>query len=248
MIDRNDLHALADNELEPQQRAALLDQLKNDSQAEAEYQSILAMKAVLKTQMEQPDTAELWSKCRGRLDELDKTRRVESFVGRYAWGICGFFIAAILLGGVFNRATGRSVQPNEVAGYVAGLSPVSVPRDQNQAELEPELRQVVGSAFEKRPAQMVVTAIGRSTLSGGRTSYVQLSDPFGTVAVVALHDVKLVEGLWDYEPNSNFKCAKVDGVNALFWNRREDGAICMVVGMRSYDELYGIVQAMCPKN
>jgi hypothetical protein len=247
MIDRNDLHALADNELANEQRAALLAQLESDPQAQAEYRSILAMREALKSKLESPETEVLWQKCRSRFDELDKTRRVESFVGRYAWGICGLFFVAILFGGVLNRAIGKRVQPNEVAGYVASLSPVSVPRTQNQAELDPALKQVVGETFIRRPNRMLVTAVGQNSTPGERTSYVQLADEFGKVAVVALHDVTKVDGLYAYESDPNYFCAKLDGLNALFW-KREDGKICMVVGQRDYNELYGIVQAMCPKN
>ncbi|MBC8063471.1 MAG: hypothetical protein H7Y17_01465, partial [Chlorobia bacterium] len=77
--------------------------------------------------------------------------------------------------------------------------------------------------------------------------YVQLSDEFGTVAVVALHDIEKVDGLWDYEGDPECKCSKVDGVNSMFW-KRSDNVICMVVGNRSYDELHTIIRAMCPKN
>lgn len=247
MIDRSKLHSLADNELPEAEKAELLRALKSLPEFDAEYQSILGVKAALKSKLEYPDTNSLWTECRSRLDEIDKVKRVESFVGRYAWGICGVFMVAILVGGVFNRSIGKRVLPDDVAGYVAGLSPISIPRGQSQAELEPALKQVVGAALAGRPAKMAISGIGQSNIPGTRTSYVQLSDEFGTVAVVALHDIEKVDGLWDYEPDSECKCSKVDGVNAMFW-KRSDNVICMVVGNRSYDELHTIIRAMCPKN
>lgn len=244
MIEKSDLHALADGELSAEEKAQLFAKLESDPTAQAEYQQITSLKSALRSTAKTPECDELWKACQGRLDEIDKTKRVEAFVGKYAWGICGVFFMAIAIGGVINRSISRAVQPNDVAGYMAGISLSTPPRTQNQAELNPALKQIVGEAFTERPATMLVTAVGSNNEPGQRTQFVRLSDAFGSVAVVALIDVKQVDGLWDYEKSSDFKCAKIDGANAMFWTR-SDGIICMVIGQRSYDELHGIIQAMC---
>ncbi len=82
MIDRNDLHALADNELSSEEQASLLRELESDANARVEYQNIVAMKTALKQSSTSPECGELWNRCQARLNELDKTKRVESFVGR----------------------------------------------------------------------------------------------------------------------------------------------------------------------
>lgn len=244
MIEKSDLHALADGELSVEEKARLSAKLEANPRAQAEYQQIISLKSALRASAKMPECDELWKACQGRLDELEKTKRVETFVGKYAWGICGVFFMAIAIGGVMNRSASRGVQPNDVAGYMAGISLSTPPKTQNQAELNPALKQIVGEAFTERPATMVVTAIGSNNEPGQRTEFARLSDAFGSVAVVALIDVKQVEGLWDYEENSNFKCAKIDGANAMFWTRN-DGIICMVIGQRSYEELHEIIEAMC---
>ena len=127
---------------------------------------------------------------------------------------------------------------------LAGLSPIAVSRNQNQAALDPVLKQVVGETFKSRPEKMAITAVGQNPVAGRRSSFVQLSDAFGDVALVALHDVQRVEGLWDYEGDPNYKCSQFDGVNALLWTR-SDGDICMAIGRRSYRELHAIVTSMC---
>jgi|GEM_PF-1451129 len=244
MIDRLDLHALADGELPEERRKELLAELANDPQATAELHAIQTLKATLQSKAETPDTDALWSRCQDRLGEIEKTRRVESFVGRYAWGICGAFFLAIVVGGVFNRVGVKSVKANEVAGYVAGLTPIPVPPSQSDREIAPMLKQVIGEAFKSKPSKMQVVSVSRSTVPGQRIGCVQLSDAFGIVSVMALPDVQGVDGVWPYESDEDFRCGKVDGMNALFWN--EEGMICMVVGQRSYDELHSIVTSMQP--
>ncbi len=160
-------------------------------------------------------------------------------------GIFGAFLISIVGGGLFNSTKNGSVKPNEVAGYVASLSPMSVPKSKNQSELEPMLKQVVGETFAGRPNRMQVTGLGGNAVPGRRTSVVQLSDAFGSVAVIALLDVKTVDGLYVYEQDPSFHYTTIDGVNSLFWTRG-DGVICMVIGQREVSELYEIVQAMCP--
>ncbi len=237
---------MADGELSPQELAELQEELNSDPTASAEYQSILQMKAALQgMRSEAENTDSLWSECRDRFDEIDRTRRVESFVGKYAWGICGVFFLAIAMGGFFNRANIKPVKPADVPSYVAGITPVPVSKNQKQEVLDPVLKQVLGDSFENRPSKMQITAIGGNRIPGRRSTFVQLSDAFGDVAVVALHDLARIEGLYNYEADPSFKCTRFDGVNALFWTR-EDGVICMALGQRSYDELYQIVHGMCP--
>lgn len=245
MIDRQELHALADGELSPERQRELLAELAGDSDSAAELQAIQAVKATLQTKLENPDDPELWSRCQGRLAEIEKTRRVEGFVSRYAWGLCGIFFLTIVVGGLMNRVGAKSVQANDVAGYVAGLTPVPISQSQNkQTELEPIVRQVIGEAFKAKPAQMRIVSIGRNDIPGQRVGCVQLGDAFGIVSVMAMPDVQHVDGVWSYEKDNRFFGGKVDGMNALFW--RENGMICMVVGQRSYDELHAIVTSMQP--
>jgi hypothetical protein len=247
VIQDESLHSLADNELTESEKAIVLKAIERDSELTARYQSILAVKAGLRSQAMAPECQELWRDCRARLDEIDNARKVERFVGKYSWGICGVFFLAILVGGIITRSSVKQVGTNDVAGVVASMSPISVPQSRSQAELDPLLRQVIGETFKNRPTRMAVTAIGSNPVPGERAEFVQLSDEFGAVALVAFYDIREVVGLWDSDFDPAFKCGTFDGVNALFW-QRPDGVICMAAGQRSYAELYRIVQAMSSRS
>ena len=187
--------------------------------------------------------ADIWSRCSARLDELDRAKRIEGFVGKYAWGICGVFLVAIALGGFFNRAWVKSVRSEEVAGYVSSMSPVPVSNSRSQSDLDPAVRQVLGESFNSRPPEIRVTALGTQEIPGNRATVVVLDDGYGALAVFALHDVRQVSGLYDYEQDSDYKCGQINGSNALFWSR-PDGVICMAVGTRSFGDIYRIVRSL----
>jgi hypothetical protein len=240
MIDRNELHSLADDELSAERSAELLALMSENPHAQREFEAIRAVKQCLKANSTIEDSPELWSRCQSRLDEIDKSRRIEGFVGRYAWGICGVFFIAIAMGGFFNRFLMKSVDTGQVAGYVAAMSPIPVSQSRNQGELDPVFKQILGESFNSRPPEIRVTAVGANNTPGNRLTFMQLDDGFGPVAVVALHDVQNVSGLYEYEQDSRFKYAQIDGVSALFWNR-SDGVICVAFGNRDYSEIYRIV-------
>src|SRR5690349_7885295 len=98
MTDPKQLHALADEELTPAEASVVRESLKHDPQAAAEYSAILNLKDIVRSNALQHSDEEVWKACVRRLDGIDKTRRVEGFVGRYAWALCGAMFLFILSG------------------------------------------------------------------------------------------------------------------------------------------------------
>lgn len=245
MIDPNELNALADGELSPERRQELEALIGGSDEARKQFESIVAIKRCLHATASNEACDALWKRCQTRLDEIDRTKRIEGFVGRYAWGICGVFFAAIAIGGFFNRSTERTVASHQVAGYLADVSPIPFPASRNQKDLDPFVRAVMGDAYHSRPAEVRITAAGRDDTPGNRVTFVRLEDGFGPIAVLALHDVRHVSGLYPFDQDSRYKYGRINGASALFWNRA-DGVICMAVGNRSYSEIRDML-ANCEK-
>lgn len=97
-MDPLDLHAFADGELDQDGAVRVRSALSSDPQAQAQYDAILNLKDVVSSHAVKYDSQECWRACVGRLNEIDKSRRVESFVGRYAWSLCAVLFALILSG------------------------------------------------------------------------------------------------------------------------------------------------------
>lgn len=243
MIDREDLHSYLDGELSAAEEHEVKEILDKDPSSVAEFHSMQRVKDLLRTRTEPVEYEALWKSCQERLDEVDKSKRVESFVGRYSWGICALFFMVIAVGGYFNRVNGKSVRPNEIAGYVAGVTAIPLSPTESQEKLDPRVKDAVGEALRSKPEQMRLLSVSRSDVPGHRVGYVQLGDSFGVVTVMVMPDVQRVEGGWQFEGDERFMCGKVDGMNALFW-KDEKGVICLIMGQRSYGELRTMVESM----
>src|SRR5688572_10010513 len=103
MSDWLEIHGFADEQMSDAEKASARQRVASDPACARELQAIQAVKDVLQTRRDAITSDETWANCQRRLDELDKAHRIEGFVGRYAWGLCGLFLALIIGVGVLNR-------------------------------------------------------------------------------------------------------------------------------------------------
>ncbi|MBI3721272.1 MAG: hypothetical protein HY248_01860, partial [Fimbriimonas ginsengisoli] len=103
MIDPLKIHALADAELSKEDAEALAHEIAKCRRSTLELETIQGLKLIVNKHCQPVACDDTWCKCRKRLDEIDRAQRVEGFVGRYAWGLCGTFLLAIVVGGLATR-------------------------------------------------------------------------------------------------------------------------------------------------
>jgi anti-sigma factor RsiW len=91
-----DLHALIDGELNSEESRRLRALVDGSTSMQAELSAISNVKDLLRQKCSNSPTDEVWKVCVVRLDEIDRSRKVESFVGKYAWAFCaGLFLLVI---------------------------------------------------------------------------------------------------------------------------------------------------------
>jgi anti-sigma factor RsiW len=129
MIDRLDLHAYVDGELTSEQQATLSRDLASSPKELEEVRAIQALKKSLREKALAPQSELLWQRCVGRLDEIDKTRRVERVVGKYAPALCAVMFVVIVVAGQFSHPTDRgNVSSPDLARMVGSLAPMHPPK------------------------------------------------------------------------------------------------------------------------
>jgi len=237
MIDPIELHGLADGELATEREAEVKRLLANCQASQAEYQAILALKTALREKAPALEYKQAWKGCVGRLNELDRTRKIERLVsGRFAWGLCGVFFAAIIFAG-FSPHGERdpNQQSADLARLVGSLGP-SKSADPASRELDKSLDDLLKKAkVSIDPNRMEIMSRAYGELDGHSVMRVTLRDASGDMALMVVHGMMPIDGLGELAQDHSIKLGHVLNKRCVAWT---DGANTLVlVGDRGYGDL-----------
>lgn len=231
-----DVHALLDDELAPNERARVQELVKTNKICEAEYHAVREIKAVVHEKCCQPECEEVWKICVKRLQDIDRTRTVESFVGRYAWGICGAFALVIVGAAAFNRMSGGGLNTGDVARVSASLMPISPPRSQTSEDVKQWLQDNLGKAMHVPSERIIVTggALGHMA-DGKRIVEANLMDAQGPLHYYEVDGVGQVNGVQPVTGHDGYSSSTMDDHNCVTWIA--NGNAYVLSGDRSIDAL-----------
>lgn len=240
MSERLDIHAYVDGELSAEERKVVEDKLKECSVSQAHEVAVRHLKDAVKSHCKTPECAEAWKACRKRLDEIDRTHRVENFVGRYAWGMVAAFTLMIVGVAGLNRSAGPDLRTQDLARITAGLADVAAPISQAPEDKRRWFADVVQNKVNVQPVQLALIG-GRQgkTIDGKTVTVVNLADSVGPLVLVIIEKTRRVEGM---EPiaATTFYQTKINNLNAVGW--MDSGAVCFLAGNRECNELCGIAE------
>lgn len=184
-----EIAALADGELKGNDKVTAEQEVANDPAARAHFQGVMAVKETLKTKLPSHNCKETWSKCVGRLDELERASRTESIVGRFSYAMAAVLIVAIFSAAYLNRTDAQgfldrgSLQRITASAAGAGGSLSVDPRllEYFNKELRTDPRTAV-SARDLRPIRLERIQegerwLGRIIYTDGFTEYVLVVIP-----------------------------------------------------------------------
>ncbi len=220
MSDYLDIHALIDGELDADSSATLRQRLTDDPALKAEYDSVQLIKSSLSTHCQGLHCEETWAQCKSRLEAIEKTDRVNSFVGRYAWQFCGAFVVMVAMAGAMSRMNGggNSVDPSQVAN-IAGIA-VSPIQGGDRYGFQSFLR-----------GTWTLESANRGMFEGRELSVYDLRDGIGAFRVVVIPDVEKLDGACHRE---------VQGINCYSWIDQNTQYI--IYGERNHAELEAIAK------
>ncbi len=237
-----DLHAYVDNQLTPEERASVKETVASSPEAQAEVAAVLNLKQLIADRAEKHTCEVTWKRCQSRLNEMDKARRTEYFVGRYAWAICGAFLGMILIGGQMNRNAG-GLGTSDVARYASLLDT----RPTNSSTDSPALKRfrdtVLSPSGQGVDFSQPQFRAGYEFVDNGRLVQVlKLADANGMLTLFRVPGQKIGEGL-DAIPGTRFHAGMVGKVNCVAWE--QGGALLLMAGPRTYDELKAAAERYC---
>lgn len=239
MIDPTELHAYADGEATPEERLRVEEALRSSDRDAAELQGIHALKECVLTHATPIDNEEGWKSCVQRLDEIDKSKRIEGFVSRYAWGLCAVFFFIILGGGMITRNSRSTVRTGEVARYVSSMSGFP---DLGRPEVS-EVKRWLGQeapAVENtiQPERMQIMGRASAIIDNRRVVKLNLLDARGPLALVIVENAQAVEGVERMGGQGSYGQGSIDQLNCVTWSL--NGCSLILIGDRSHDQLRDI--------
>jgi hypothetical protein len=235
MKELQDLHAFADGELTLEETRTVRVWIASDPIAQEELNSISNLKDFLRDQSSRHTADDCWKVCVKRLNELDRSRKVEWFVGKYAWAVCaGLFL--VVIGGryVASDTKGETVQAADF-GFFHTSHQAPSPQlqrlfDQILAESRANRSNV--RVYNVQVGQMKDTAVEKCTLvdDHGALSYFVAQDVF---QLDGASELTQGSGLWGgIVPRAG---DSTQPLNYVMW--LDGGTSHVLIGPRSIEDL-----------
>lgn len=231
------VHALADGEVTSVEEAEAKRLVESDPKLRAEFEWAKALKSSMVANCKPIANDEAWKRCVGRLDDLDRVAKAESFVGKWAWVFCGALLLMIFAGGIVSRTVGsRTVSSTQIAGLLdptgAGLT------DSKQAAPDVKAADFVSLSGFTPTSRITGYLDNRPFVRFGLRDQLGL----GGLAVVMIQGADRIEGLDQPTSHADIRAGRLNEVNAVTWPVQ--GNTCILFGERPIDELVALAQDM----
>ncbi len=233
MSDWLDIHALADGQLDGEERRRAEERCASDASSAAELRSVQTLKDTLRYKAEPQTCAKTWSRCRDRLAEMDRARRVESFVGKYAWGLTSLFLVAILGAALFNQSAGpRELRTGDVAKLVSGVAQIAPTREAMPEDMKAWIR---NAPLRLEMNGFQVQMLDQGVWQGRHIARFRLVDRAGALALLVVRGVDSIDGVAPLAGRSGYFAGTMDSMSCVNW--LDQGVSLSLVGPRSFEEL-----------
>lgn len=241
--DMLNLHALADGQLSQQEKEAIKSQIESDPTMRAEFEAILSIKQFASAKFQHISDEDVWISCTNRLNAIDKSKGAESFVSKYAWGLCALFLVAIISAGLVNRRNGGStLYTGDVASMASGLVPIGLPSSSEKSSVQQYVREKTGGApIDIASGQMQLVSVMQGVRGGKLVTMFNFADSGGPLSLIVVPDTESVEGMSESPENRQYCHGLIGRLYCVSWV--DDGFALLLLsqqGFRSTNELQDI--------
>jgi hypothetical protein len=234
MNDWLEVHALLDDQLPAEDRARVQERINTCPLTQAEWRAVREIKTILVEKCVQPDCDEVWLACSQRLIQIEKAKKAEHFVGKYAWALCASFCAIIVVAAGYTRMNGGNLRPGDLAGVDASLVSISAPRSQTPSDQRDWLQQNLSKTMHPTPSHLTVLrgAIGHLP-DGRRVSEATLEDSAGDLNLFVVERANKVDDVEHVD--ARYSGGRIGDKNCITWT--DSGNAYLLAGDRSLTDL-----------
>jgi hypothetical protein len=232
------MHALADGELSGEEEREARRVLESSPTAQAEYEWAKACRSAVQSKCSRHESAECWEKARRQIADIERSRSIESFVGRYSWALCGFLICTLLAAGIAHRLGGKpQISDTSMAGLFNpdNFSPLG--REVAQAELSTLIQDTLGRSDDSLvsvPTFFTVVQESWAMLEGRRALHLLIQDSEGQFSAFLIPGVAGVRG-FDQEFSADYQVGVLFDQPCVAWS--DGDSLVMITAARSAGEL-----------
>ncbi len=232
------MHALADGELSGAEEREARRLLESSPAARAEYEWAKACRSAVQSKCARHDSAECWEKAKKQIAEIERSRSIESFVGRYSWALCGFLLCTILAAGIAQHFGGRpQISDTSMAGLFNPENFAPLGRDVARAEVPMLIQDTLGRANESLvsvPEIFSVVSADRAVLEGRRALHLLIEDSAGQFSAFLVPGVAGVQG-FDQAFAADYQVGVLFNQPCVAWS--DGDSLVMITAARSAGEL-----------
>ena len=237
MIEPLNLHAYVDGELSSSERVEVQKLLGESQEALREVEAIQNVKQVLGDRLPEVIGGASWKACVRRLDEIDKARRVERIVGKYAPAMCSVFFVAIVAGGLVSR--NHTGTPSTGRNLTAMLGRMRFDKSPANEEKTVWLKSLIDNSKMSTPDRLQIRESDDCEIDGMIVQRVVLRDDVGDVTLLMIPRPIEFEGFGALAKDPSMKFGRCWGRNCL--TRRQGEGTLVITADRTYEDLAGIV-------
>jgi len=224
-------HALADGELSGAEKAEALQAVASDPNFAAEHEWAILFKSQLSDKLPPVHNEETWQICLRRFDAIDKTKKTEYFVNRYAWAFCLIFLVGIFSAAGLNwKGMSRPLGNESVAGLFNDLTPFKFTGSNDAID---NVRREVGRAPQLSTNVARIKQVASGMIDGRRAGRLTLDDGHGSILLFVVEGASAFEGLDIVD--SGYRCGSMNDLQAVSWT--DTGYLLILVGPRNVAEL-----------
>lgn len=225
------MHGLADGQLSPEEQIVAERLVETDAECRAELTWAKFLKSTLPQKCRMDADPEVWKQSLARFDTIDKTRRTEGFVAKYAWVLCVAVVMFIFSGAYVNRVVGSQTVGREQVAEL--FNPVGTSRT-------PSPNLSTANALDLRNYSVVGYFEGKA--ANRPSQYFRLQDRFGSLALVVIAGATNLEGIDNSTGVTGFLSGEMNGANCITWTMR--GNTYVLASNRPVSELLDLAQGM----
>ncbi len=239
MMDRLDLHAYVDGELSRERSDQVKLSLSGSAEDLREAEAISSLKQMLATRTTQPESAAEWNKCVSRLNEIDKTRKVERVVSKYAPAFCGALLGVILATGLLHkRSDPGHISSPDLAKMAGSLEPMRPPKKQLGFNEDRWLGGLINQSKLSTPDHLTVRGVSNGQIGGIPVRSFSARDEKGDVTILVVRQELDLEGMTPMTGHTNLLAGKLNGVNCVVQTGKDH--TIFIVAQRTFEDLASV--------